>query len=185
MGATVELERLRFTVEDFFRMGEAGVFDADARLELIEGDIVPMARIGSRHAWAVIALNKLLVEAVGEEAIVSPQNPIVLPLHNVPQPDLCLLRPRKDYADRVPRSEDVLLLIEIADTMLAKDRGIKAQIYARHDIPEVWIVDTQNRRIEVLTEPGEGGYASSRIVSPDEPLLLPGGQRVIVAAAFG
>jgi len=183
MGATVE--RLRFTVDDFFRMGTAGILDVEARLELIEGDIVPMAPIGSRHAWAVIALNKILVEAVGDEAIVSPQNPIALPLHNAPQPDLCVLRRRDDYADRVPRAEDVLLLIEVADTTLTKDRGIKAPIYARYMIPEVWIIDIQNRRVEILTEPGEGGYARSRVVSPDEPLGLPGGQRVILGAAFG
>jgi hypothetical protein len=113
-------------------MGEAGILHEDDRVELIEGEIVEMAAIGTRHFSCVNRLNWLLVMSVGDEAVVSVQNPVRLNEHTEPQPDLTVIRPR-NYTEALPVPEDVLLLIEVSDTTLAYDRNIKLPLYAsRH-----------------------------------------------------
>ena len=152
-----ELTRRRFTVHDYHRMGEAGILHEDDRVELIEGEIVEMAAIGTRHFNCVNRLNRLLVRAVGDDAIVSVQNPVRLSEDTEPQPDLAVLRPR-DYFESLPGPEDVLFLIEVSDTTLAYERNLKLPLYARAGVPEVWIVDLANETIERYTEPSESGY---------------------------
>jgi Uma2 family endonuclease len=136
----MEVKRRRFTVHDYHRMGEAGILHEDDRVELIEGELVEMTAIGTRHFSCVNRLNRLLVMHVGDDAIVSVQNPVRLNEYNEPQPDLTVIRPR-DYLESLPKPEDVLLLIEVSDTTLAYDRGVKLPLYARAGIREVWIVD--------------------------------------------
>jgi hypothetical protein len=127
-----QVTRWRFTVHDYHRMGEAGILHEDDRVELIEGEIVEMAAIGTRHFSCVNRLNWLLVMSVGDEAVVSVQNPVRLNEHTEPQPDLTVIRPR-NYTESLPVPEDVLLLIEVSDTTLAYDRNIKLPLYAcRH-----------------------------------------------------
>jgi Uma2 family endonuclease len=152
-----QVTRWRFTVHDYHRMGEAGILHEDDRVELIEGEIVEMAAIGTRHFSCVNRLNRLLVMGVGEEAVVSVQNPVRLNEHTEPQPDLTVIRPR-DYRESLPEPEDVLLLIEVSDTTLAYDRGIKLPLYARAGIREVWIVNLSTETIECYTEPSADGY---------------------------
>ena len=91
------IRRHRYTVEEFLRMGEAGILRADERVELIEGEIAEMAPIGSRHAGTVKQIGAILMRTVGEGAIVSVQDPIILGPRSAPQPDLALLRPRADF----------------------------------------------------------------------------------------
>lgn len=138
-------------------MGEAGILHEDDRVELIEGEIVEMAAIGTRHFSCVNRLNRLLVRSVGDDAIVSVQNPVRLNEHTEPQPDLAVLRPR-DYLESLPGPEDVLFLIEVSDTTLAYDRGIKVPLYARAGIAEVWIVDLTSEVIERYTGPSDATY---------------------------
>jgi hypothetical protein len=107
---TQEVTRRRFTVHEYHRMGEAGILHEDDRVELIEGEIVEMAAIGTRHLSCVNGLNRLLVRGVDDAAIVSVQNPVRLDEHTEPQPDLAVLRVR-DYRESLPMPEDVLLLI--------------------------------------------------------------------------
>ena len=152
-----QVTRRRFTVHDYHRMGEAGILHEDDRVELIEGEIVEMAAIGTRHFSCVNKLNRLLVMNVGNEAIVSVQNPVRLNEHTEPQPDLTVIRTR-DYTESLPVSEDVLLLIEVSDTTLAYDRSIKLQLYARAGIEEVWIVNLPAEIIERYTEPSANDY---------------------------
>ncbi len=152
-----EVVRRRFTVHDYHRMGEAGILNEDDRVELIEGEIVEMAAIGSRHFTCVNGLTRLLVRSVGDAAIVSVQNPVRLDEHSEPQPDLTVLRVR-DYRESLPMPEDVLLLIEVSDTSLAYDRGVKLPLYARAGIREVWIVDLPGEVIERHTDPSMDGY---------------------------
>jgi len=154
--------RRRFDVDAYYRMAEAGILPPDARVELIEGEIVDMAPIGSGHAGHTNRLNRLANAAdVREVALVAVQVPLRLDRANEPQPDLMLLRPRADdYTSSHPGPADVLLLIEIADSLLAFDRGTKLLLYARHDVREVWIVDLPNRAIEVCREPRGGANAS-------------------------
>jgi Uma2 family endonuclease len=152
-----QVTRRRFSVHDYHRMGEAGILHEDDRVELIEGDLVEMAAIGTRHFSCVNGLNRLLVRSVGDEAIVSVQNPVRLSEHTEPQPDLTVLRPR-DYRHALPGPEDVLLLIEVSDTTLAYDRNVKLPLYAKAGIGEVWIVDLQGEVVERHIDPSGDDY---------------------------
>lgn len=149
---TQEVTRRRFTVQDYHRMAEAGILHEDDRIELIEGELVEMAAIGSRHFTCVNTLNHLLVREVSGEAIVSVQNPVRLDEHSEPEPDLAVIRPR-DYRESLPGPDDVLLLIEVSDTTLSYDRNVKLPLYARSGIPEVWILDLAGETVERHTGP--------------------------------
>src|SRR5512147_87129 len=136
--------RHRLTIADYHRMGEAGVFAHDARVELIEGEVIDMPPIGSRHARAVNYLNMHLVEAVRRSAVVAVQNPVTLDEHTEVQPYVAVLRIRADlYGISHPRPGDVLLVIEVADTSVRYDLDVKWPLYARAGIPEVWVVDLE------------------------------------------
>lgn len=169
------LKRHSFNITDFHRLGEAGILSEDDRLELIDGEIFDMPPIGSPHGGRVNQLNRLLIQAVGEHAIVSVQNPIILDDHSEPEPDLALLRPRPDfYTDSHPRAPDVLLLIEVADSTLQTDRDIKVPLYARHGIPEVWIVAIPDRRILRFAHPQQGVYQTLETLDLRQPTPLQG-----------
>lgn len=156
---TLQIGKRLFTVDDYHRMAETGILNEDDRVELIEGEIVEMNPIGSRHAGCVIRLTHLLTRAVGERAIVSVQNPVQLGDRSEPQPDLLLLRPRPDfYAEAHPGPADVLLLIEVADASTANDRNVKLPLYARAGIPEVWLIDLENEVVEVYRGPAADGF---------------------------
>lgn len=169
-------------------MGEVGILSPRDRVELIEGELVAMAPIGTNHAGTVIALNDCLTVAVRGRALVSPQNPIQLNDRNLPQPDYAVLVPRPDrYRTARPRPQDVLLLVEVADSSLDYDRDVKRALYARQGIPELWIVNLVNGDVEVCRSPGPDGYASVTTVGRTdvlEPELLPGA-RIKVADILG
>ena len=151
--------RHMFTTEEFHLMGEAGIFSEDDRVELLEGEIIEMSPIRSRHASCVDRLNELLVRTFGKKAIVRVQNPVVLSRHSEPQPDLALVRPRKDgYAEKHPEPVDVFAIIEVMDSSRHYDRGPKLRAYSKAQIPEVWLVDLTTDAIEVYREPILGGY---------------------------
>lgn len=136
------------------RMGEAGILHEDDRVELIE---VEMAAIGTRHFSCVNRLNRLLVMSVGDEVVVSVQNPVGLNEHTEPRSDLTVILPR-DYRKSLPEPDDVLLLIVVSDTTLASDCGLKLSLYARAGIREVLIVDLPNVTIARYTGPSANGY---------------------------
>jgi Uma2 family endonuclease len=160
MAIQTEVRRRRFTREEYHRMAEAGILHEDDRVELIEGEIVQMTPIGRRHAACVAELNRLLVPAVGQRALLWPQNPITLPNETEPQPDIVLLRPRRDrYLADDAHPDDVLLLVEVADTSQRYDRLVKLPLYGRAGVPEVWIVDLPGEVIEVYRRPTPAGYA--------------------------
>ena len=154
------LARRRFTVDEYHRMGEAGILHEGDRVELIRGEIVQLTPIGNPHAACVAALNKLFVRGVGDRAVVWPQNPILLLPDSEPQPDLVLLRPRTDaYRTDRARADDVLLVVEVADTSLRYDRTVKVPLYAEHGIREAWIVDVEGECVEVYRGWTLGRYA--------------------------
>lgn len=157
------VRRRLLTVHEYHRMGEAGILHEDDRVELIEGELIEMAAIGTRHFTCVNQLTRLLVRGVGDEAIVSVQNPVRLDDYGEPQPDLTVLRPR-DYRESLPGPRDVLLVIEVSDTTLRYDREVKLPLYARADIQEVWIVDLPGATVERHTEPSADGYGLVRRV---------------------
>ncbi len=167
-----------FTVADLDRMVEAGLFHEDSRVELIRGQIIDMPAIGVPHFRMVNRLTRLLVPLVGARGIVSVQNPVRLDNGSEPQPDVTILHPRMDEKDAgTPGPADVLLLIEVADSSLGFDRGIKLPLYAEAGISEFWIVNLQERAIEVHRDPEGDRYARVRSAAYGEPLdiaLLPG-----------
>jgi Uma2 family endonuclease len=155
--------RHRITVDEYYRMAEAGLLAPDARVELIEGEIFDMAPIGVDHNGAVNQLSHLFNQAVGNLAIVQIQGVVRLDRSSEPQPDLALLAPRADFYRRAhPSPADVLLLIEVSDSTLRHDRDVKVPLYARHGIPEVWIVDLQNQELLLFRSPADGTYLDYR-----------------------
>jgi len=169
---SVEPVRHLFTVEEYERMGEAGLFDDGPCVELVGGEIVEMSPIGRRHAACVNRLTALLTGALGNRFVVAVQNPMWLDDISEPQPDLVVLQPRPDfYAAFHPRPEDTLLVIEVAETSLRWDRGIKRTRYAAAAVAEVWIVDLGAGMVEVATEPGPSGYAQVRRLGPAEVVV--------------
>jgi len=150
--------RRLLTVDEYHRMGEVGILTEDDRVELIEGELVAMAPIGSEHIAASNSLNRLLVLAVGDHGIVSVGNPVRLNRHSEPQPDFSVLKPRDDYRKMLPRPEDTLLAVEVANTSLDYDRKVKLALYARSGIPEVWIVNLAANEVEVYRSPVADNY---------------------------
>jgi Uma2 family endonuclease len=158
-------------------MVEAGLLREDDRVELIDGEVLEMTPIGRRHAAAVVRLTRVCHETIGRFAVISPQNPVVIDQYGEPQPDLMLLRPRvDDYAAAQPTAADVLLAVEVADSSLEYDRQVKLPIYARAEIPEVWIEDLVHDAVEVRRDPGPSGYRAVRVARRGEtirPLAFP------------
>jgi Uma2 family endonuclease len=140
-------------------MAEAGILGEDDRVELVEGVIVEMAAMGSRHAACVDRLNRYLNRLVGEEILIRVQNPIRLDDASEPEPDIALLKPRDDfYAREHPGPGDVLLVIEVSDTSVEYDVEVKLPLYARAGIQEAWLVDLTTETISVHSQPVSGGY---------------------------
>ena len=158
--AELGVKRRSLTVEAYHRMAEVGILAPDERVELIEGEVVEMAPIGSRHSGMVGRLTRLLVRAAGNRALVFVQNPVRLSRTSEPQPDFAVLRPRADdYQSAIPEPEDVFLLVEIAESSLKYDRELKAPLYAAHAIPELWVVDVDEKVLWIHREPRPDGYA--------------------------
>jgi Uma2 family endonuclease len=136
-----------------------------------------MAAIGSPQAAVTNRLARLFARALRDEtALVNVQSPVRLDPYNEPQPDVMLLRPRADdYRASHPSAADVLLLVEVSETSLAYDRGIKLALYAKFGVPEVWIIDLPGSAVEVYREPEEGAYASRDRVTDGllAPALVP------------
>ena len=162
-------KRRLFDVDEYYALAEAGILSEDDRVELLDGEIVTMAPIGSLHASCVDLLTRLLVTQVGEGAVVRVQNPVNLDNRTELQPDVMLLKWR-DYSQGHPKPEDVLLLIEVSDTTVESDRGVKLPLYARSGIREVWIVDLPARSVETYSEPEGDSYAKTGLVGLDGEL---------------
>lgn len=155
----VELEKRHFNVDEYYRLAQAGVLKPDDRVELIEGEIIKMSPIGSPHAACVSRLNRLLQSIRKLEAIVAVQNPVRLSEFSEPVPDIALLKPRKDfYASQHPMPADVRLVIEVGETSAVSDRAIKLPLYARSEIPEVWLINLPKKCIEVYAETATDSY---------------------------
>lgn len=167
----VQLTRRQFTTDEYHWMARVGILGARDRVELIEGEILQMSPIGRRHLASVDRLTHLFVRGLGDAAIVRVGGSIVLSEHNEPQPDLVLLRPRADYyatADATPA--DTFLVVEVSDTSIQYDRQIKAPLYARRGIPELWIVDIGHDHVIDHRDPTENGYATTRVFRRGETI---------------
>ena len=167
-----ELAKRWITADEYERMGEAGIFPRDARLELIGGEIFETSPIGSAHTGCVKFLSGLLHRLFGGTLIVSVQDPVRLNDFSEPQPDVALLRRREDfYRGAHPTAADVLLAVEVADTTVITDRSVKVPLYARSGVPEVWLVNIPGGQLEIYSEPSGDSYLRSEVFGREAEAL--------------
>jgi Uma2 family endonuclease len=168
----VQMHRWQFTVADFARMAEAGIFAEDDRVELIDGEVCVMRPIGPRHAAIVKRLNALMSRQVVDNAIISVHNPIQLTDYTEPQTDIAVLRTREDfYVQALPMPTDVLLVVEVAETSRAYDREEKIPRYAQALIPEVWLIDVVRETVTQYTRPDGTRYHGEHTLRRDQYLV--------------
>ena len=162
-----EIARRLFTVKEYMAMGEAGILHEDEHIELLAGEIIQMTAIGNRHLFCTGSLNTLLVPPLVGRAVVRVQGSIQLDDYGMPEPDIVLLRPRPDYYAETAKPEDVLLLIEVADSSLEFDYGPKSEFYAAAGIPEMWIANLRTGEVEARTDPVGTEYTTIRTIPTD------------------
>ncbi len=163
--ALASLPHRKFSVDDYHRFIEMGIFKPEERLELWEGEFVEMSPIGKRHAGCVGSLSEMLKDFLNRQAIVRTQNPIVLNDFSEPQPDVCLLKRRDDFYRLISATaQDVYLAMEVSDSTVKYDRDIKFPKYAENGIAESWLIDLENDRIEIHTQPTKNGYKLVKIL---------------------
>ncbi|HEY5757061.1 MAG TPA: Uma2 family endonuclease [Steroidobacter sp.] len=149
----------RLTVDEYYRMAEVGLLAPDARVELIDGEIVDMPPIGSRHCGTVELLQYRFVQALGGAAWVSGPRTLVLGQYDAPEPDLMLLRPRADFYRRAhPTPREILLLVEVSDSTWSYDREVKAPLYARHGVSNFWIANVRKKELHCFSDPHLGDF---------------------------
>jgi len=184
MPTMATMHRHRFTVDEYYRMAEAGILSHDARVELVDGEIIEMSPIGRLHASRTMYLNAVFSARLGGRSTVSVQNPVRLSSRSEPQPDLALLRPRSDfYASGHPGPGDTLLVIEIADSSLVTDRDVKTPLYARAGIPETWVLNLVADTLEVYRQPSADGYRDVRILRSGDTVSPEAFPDVVLSAA--
>jgi Uma2 family endonuclease len=165
------LPRPRITVDEYYRMAEVGLLAPDVRTELIEGEVIEMAPMGSPHAAQVAQLSHLILPALGRLAQIRVQLPVRLDDYSEPMPDLAVVRPRKDfYRSRHPGSADTLLIVEVSDSSLRFDRDVKVPLYSRHQVPEVWLLDLTHDRLHLFRAPRDGTYTD--VSFTDDPKVV-------------
>ena len=168
-----EPRRHRIRVDEYYRMVEVGLLDPKARVELIDGEIIDMAPLGDPHMATVDRINELLIHAVSERAIVRCQGAVQLGDYSAPQPDFTLLERRQDYyRSRRAVSSDVLLTIEVSDTTFKYDSGRKKSLYARHDVPELWIIDIPRARILLFRRPSGDDYLEKSVLDVPDTMSI-------------
>lgn len=157
MNTTVPIHR--FNIEEYHRLTKSNILHEDDRVELVEGRIVDMMPIGSKHAACVSRLNRIFTMKLQTSAIVQVQNPIQLLDQSEPQPDMVVLKNRDDFhAERLPYADDILLVIEVADSSLEYDRETKLPLYAKANVPVVWLVNLIENIVEIYSDPSPEGY---------------------------
>lgn len=170
--------RHRLTVDDYYKMADTGVLGPEAKVELINGEIIDMPPMGSRHGSRVMRLERLLHSAVRTQAMVRTQMPLRLNKFDEPEPDLALVKPRDDFYEGAhPSAPDTLLAIEVAETSARYDREIKVPLYAKHGVPEVWIVDLEAGLVRFYRQPVGERYTditATETPGPTPVAALPG-----------
>ncbi|MBH8574351.1 Uma2 family endonuclease [Nostocaceae cyanobacterium CENA369] len=162
-----------WTVEEYHRMAEAGIFGAEERVELLEGKIIWMIAKGTAHRSAVGRTDKLLQNRLGNRAWISVQDPITLNERSEPEPDIAVVKiDPLDYADHHPTPPEVYLVIEVADSSLKLDCKTKAKAYSNAGIKDYWVLDVVSRQLYVFREPNQDGY-QSQVVLPEDATISP------------
>jgi Uma2 family endonuclease len=154
-------------------MYDAGILGEEDRIELLNGELILMSPVGSQHGSVVKRLNALFNRTLQGKAIVSVQDPILIPPHSEPEPDLALLQIRDDFYEKEhPSPDDIFIVLEVADTTLEKDRIVKSAIYAEAGIPEYWIVNLPENRLEIYSQIQGNQYQEISIFAPGEKVSL-------------
>ena len=166
-----------WTVEEYHRMAEAGIFGGDERVELLTGKIIWMSAKGTAHRSAVGRTDYLLKNRLGDRAWVSIQDPVKLNERSEPEPDIAVVKVDPlDYADHHPTPGEIYLIIEVADSSLKVDCETKAQAYSQAGIRDYWVLDVVNRQLHIFREPTEDGYQNEMILGENgtiSPLQFP------------
>jgi Uma2 family endonuclease len=167
------VSRHRLSVADFCRLADAGILGEDDRVELLEGQLIAMSPVGTRHALAVDALTDLLSHALTPPARLRVQNPVTLNGDTEPQPDIAVVRrPWRGYPRQHPGPDDIFLLVEVADSSLAFDLGAKCSIYARAGIREFWLVDLTADVVHIYRRPVDDTYTVVDEFAPAATLTI-------------
>lgn len=161
--------RARISVDRYQRMVTTGILTQRDRVELIEGDMLNRAPIGVKHSAITSRINELFVLALSRSATIVVGGPVNLGKFSEPQPDLMVLKRRADfYGGKIPEASDVLLLVEVSDSSLTFDQGVKLALYARYGIAEYWVVNVEAGRIVTYRGATAQGYASKlELTAPD------------------
>jgi Uma2 family endonuclease len=169
-GTVAQLPHRRFTSHDVARMVETGLIDPDERIELINGEIIDMGSEGEAHWSARAKLVNWLLRRLPESIMLAPDGPLRLSAENEPEPDFYLYAGDTNVND--VRGDSVLLVVEISDTSLSKDKLVKAPLYAAHGVQEYWIIDLAGRTTFVYRQPTGGNYPEPQAVAFDKPLTV-------------
>lgn len=170
---SVRLSRYRFSVDDYHKMAEAGILREDERVELIRGEIINKAKISSQHAAGVTRISSHFHPVLRGKYILSVQNPINIGTHSEPEPDLAVCQLSEDYyAHRHPVECEVLLVIEVADSTLEYDLTVKKTLYAEAGIPEYWVVDVKKKQVHRFTNPENGDYLKSEMLTVEDEVAV-------------
>ncbi|MGA9997089.1 MAG: Uma2 family endonuclease [Pyrinomonadaceae bacterium] len=176
------LELRLFTVEEYERMAEVGILGRDERLELIDGVIIKMSPKGDPHCAATDRAARYFIKRMDDKVIVRNQNPIRLDNNAEPEPDIVLATPQeKEYSDRKPTPQEILLVLEVADTTLYSDRRTKALIYARAGIQQYCILNLKARELEDYRDPSSEGYRSKQTYKAEQSFSLVAFPEVVIA----
>ncbi len=168
---TISASKRLLTVAEYHKMAEVGILTDQDRVELINGEIFNMSPINSSHADCVDRLTQWFVMYFYQKAIVRIQNPITLNDHSEPEPDVLIAKLKdQGYKGGHPKAEEILLLVEVSDSSLEKDRQIKLPLYAKANIPEVWIVNLEETCIEIYSKPVNGSYTQQIIYKPQDTI---------------
>ncbi|MEM9390455.1 MAG: Uma2 family endonuclease [Bacteroidota bacterium] len=169
----VQLSKRLMSVNEYHIMAEAGKLTSEDRVELIQGEILEMSPVGTKHVATVDKLTNLLVKVASDAAIIRVQNPVYINDLNEPEPDISVLKPIGDnYADNHPGGHDTLLVIEVSDTTYHYDKEVKVPLYGSAGIPEYWIIKLDSKEIEVHTVPAKGGYKKMELFYPEDKINL-------------
>jgi len=174
MSTATAIQHHLLSVSDYYRMAQAGILTEDEHVELINGELFDMAPIGSFHADFIDRLARLFFKQADDSVRVRIQNPIHLSDFAEPEPDITLVKDN-NYRQQHPSAEDVLLLVEVADTSLHYDLTIKLPLYAKHQIPEVWVCNLKDKRLDIYQQPDNDYYRLHLRPKADEiiqPLLV-------------
>lgn len=161
-------KRLRFSVDDYYKMIDLGILDNREKAEIIDGELIKKTTIGDNHAFVVDSLNRFFSKNVSDDIMVRIQNPLRLTDFDEPEPDIVLTDLTKYDGKRHPRPAETILVVEVSDSTLKYDREVKIPLYAEAGIPEVWIVNLQHKIIEVHQQPSVGIYQLARIFKQGE-----------------